>query len=170
VDQDEASQGHRPIAAGILLGIGIGGMFDGIVLHQLLQWHHMVSHVDRYPTDTVDGLEANTLADGLFHAATYIVIVVGLWLLWRVAERPGTTWSLGAFVGLLLVGFGAFNVVEGVVDHLVLQVHHVREDSDNQLAWDLAFLAWGLAMLVCGLALYRRERGPALAHDKGEVG
>jgi uncharacterized membrane protein len=27
----------------LLLGIGLGGFFDGIVLHQILQWHHMLS-------------------------------------------------------------------------------------------------------------------------------
>ncbi|TIP73091.1 MAG: DUF2243 domain-containing protein, partial [Mesorhizobium sp.] len=36
---------HRrfPTSAGILLGLGLGGFFDGIVLHQLLQWHHMAT-------------------------------------------------------------------------------------------------------------------------------
>lgn len=28
---------------GFLLGIGFGGFVDGIVLHQLLQWHHMLT-------------------------------------------------------------------------------------------------------------------------------
>jgi len=158
---------HRPVAAGVLLGIGTGGLFDGIVLHQLLQWHHMVSHVDHYPTNTVTGLEANTLADGLFHAATLAVTLAGLWLLWRAAQRPGTSWSTGAFVGLLLVGFGAFNVVEGVVDHLILRVHHVREHSSHQLAWDLGFLVWGLVMLAGGIALSRRGRDPAPAQRQG---
>lgn len=32
-----------PMAAGILLGLGLGGFFDGIVLHQILQWHHMLT-------------------------------------------------------------------------------------------------------------------------------
>ena len=32
-----------PVAAGILFGLGLGGFVDGIVLHQLLQWHHMLS-------------------------------------------------------------------------------------------------------------------------------
>jgi uncharacterized membrane protein len=30
-------------APGILLGIGLGGFVDGIVLHQILQWHHMLT-------------------------------------------------------------------------------------------------------------------------------
>jgi uncharacterized membrane protein len=147
---------HRFVRAGLLLGIGLGGFFDGIVLHQILQWHHMVSHVDDYPTTTVAGLEANTLGDGLFHAATYVFVVAGLWQLWRYGGRENRPWSTGAFIGLLLVGFGAFNVVEGVIDHHLLQVHHVREDSANQLVWDLGFLVWGMAMIAGGWWLYRR--------------
>jgi hypothetical protein len=34
-----------PTEAGVFLGLGLGGFFDGIVLHQVLQWHHMVSLV-----------------------------------------------------------------------------------------------------------------------------
>lgn len=32
-----------PAAAGSLLGLGIGGSFDGFVLHKLLRWHHMAT-------------------------------------------------------------------------------------------------------------------------------
>jgi len=28
-----------PTAAGLLFGIGLGGFLDGIILHQVLQWH-----------------------------------------------------------------------------------------------------------------------------------
>lgn len=52
----------------VLLGLGLSGFFDGIVIHQLLQWHHMVSTV--YPPDTLENLRLNTLADGFFHAVT----------------------------------------------------------------------------------------------------
>ena len=62
--------GPVPVAPGLLLGIGLGGFVDGILLHQILQWHHMLTATDRYPSSTIVGLEANTLADGLFHAVT----------------------------------------------------------------------------------------------------
>jgi uncharacterized membrane protein len=52
-------------AGSIFLGLGLGRFFDGIVLHQILQWHHMLSAIE--PVDTVRGLEINTLGDGLFH-------------------------------------------------------------------------------------------------------
>ena len=70
-----------------MLGLGLGGFFDGIVLHQLLQWHHMLTSAG-YPADSLRNLQINTLADGLFHASTYILVVWGLILLWRKARLP----------------------------------------------------------------------------------
>jgi uncharacterized membrane protein len=40
----------------------------------------------------------------------------------------------------LLVGWDAFKVVEGIVDHHLLRMLHVKEAA-NHLAWDLGFLA-----------------------------
>jgi uncharacterized membrane protein len=156
-------QSRQLTAAGILLGLGLGGFFDGIVLHQILQWHHMVSHVDDYPTTTVAGLEANTLGDGLFHAATWLATLAGLFLLWSAVRRPRGPWSTHAFVGLLLIGWGSFNVVEGLIDHHLLELHHVKENAGNQLAWDLAFLVWGAAMIAGGWYLRRTGQSVAAA-------
>ena len=70
----------RPRAPGILLGIGLGGFVDGIVLHQLLQWHHMLISEGSYPQTTVAGLETNTLWDGIFHASTWIAVAAGIYI------------------------------------------------------------------------------------------
>jgi uncharacterized membrane protein len=139
---------------GLLLGLGLGGFVDGIVLHQLLGWHHMISS-ERSPA-TLRGLEANTVADGVFHAATWVLVLVGSTLLvkaWRDG-RLAPRWS--QHVGLLLAGWGLFNVVEGVVDHHLLGVHHVRDDLGGPLAWDLGFLAFGVLLVVVGSALQGR--------------
>lgn len=154
---DRDAQRKRLTTAGIFLGLGIGGFFDGIVLHQILQWHHMVSHVDDYPTTTVAGLEANTLGDGLFHAATLIFTVIGLALLWVASPGINRSYRTRGFVGLLLLGWGIFNVVEGLIDHHLLELHHVREGSANQAAWDIAFLVWGAVMILGGWLLARDE-------------
>ena len=139
---------------GILLGLGLGGFVDGIVLHQLLQWHHMVSSMDRYPTRTIAGLEANTLADGLFHAGTWLLVAAGVALLWRDARRGRPVAPGRAFLGWLLVGWGAFNVADEVVFHALLDLHHIREGA-NELAYDMAFLAVGVAQLALGWLLAR---------------
>jgi uncharacterized membrane protein len=161
------STSRRMIAAGLFLGLGLGGFFDGIVLHQMLQWHHMVSHVDRYPTTTVAGLEANTLADGLFHAATWLFTIVGLWLLWTVRRGVASLESPAVFLGLLLIGWGGFNLVEGVVDHHLLGLHHVREDATHRLAWDIAFLIWGAGMVTAGGLFVRGARVGLTARSTG---
>jgi uncharacterized membrane protein len=148
----------RPRAPGILLGIGLGGFVDGIVLHQILQWHHMLTSEGSFPRTTVAGLEANTLWDGLFHAATWVAVAVGLAILWR--RTTDWRWALSgrALVGWMLAGWGLFNLVEGTVDHHLLTIHHVREGA-HQTAWDLAFLAFGALLVVGGRGLAKSEEG-----------
>jgi uncharacterized membrane protein len=116
-----------PLAPGVVLGIGLGGFLDGILLHQILQWHHMLTSAG-YPADSVVNLEINTLFDGLFHAVTWIAVAAGLFLLHRAAVH-GAAWSWQRLVGGMAIGWGAFNLVEGVVDHHLLGLHHVKESA-----------------------------------------
>lgn len=150
---------NYPLSAGILLGLGLGGFVDGIVLHQLLQWHHIATSAG-YPPDSVPNLEFNTLLDGLFHAATWIMTVAGLFLLWRAARQPHERWPAGLLVGSVLMGFGIFNLVEGLVNHQLLGLHHVNETvpPGQWIYWDLAFLAIGAILLVLGWLIYRPAR------------
>jgi len=140
--------------AGILLGIGLGGFLDGIVLHQILQWHHMLTSEGGYPPTTIAGLETNTLWDGLFHAFTWAAVAAAIWVLWQQTERP---WAISgrSFLGTMLIGWGGFNLVEGLVDHQLLGIHHVRDDLGGPLSWDLGFLAFGALLVVAGWALLR---------------
>jgi uncharacterized membrane protein len=144
-------------APGILLGIGLGGFVDGIVLHQILQWHHLLSATGEHPVTTIAGLEANTLADGLFHAATWVAVAIGLYVLWRRVAQPHPRLSGRALIGWMLFGWGLFNVVEGLVDHQILGLHHVRE-AGNQTAWDLGFLAFGVLLMILGGLLNETRR------------
>jgi uncharacterized membrane protein len=148
-----------PVSAGVLFGLGLGGFFDGIVLHQLLQWHHLLTSAG-HPSDTVENLKLNTLFDGLFHAATYVFVVLGLVLLWRQAHRSHLWWSWKLLAGTMLMGFGAFNLVEGLINHQILGLHHVNETvpKEQWIYWDVGFLVWGAAMLAAGWALYRSGR------------
>jgi uncharacterized membrane protein len=151
-------QPRFPNTAGVLFGLGLGGFFDGIVLHQLLQWHHMVSSA--YPPTSVPNLQLNTMWDGLFHASTYIFVVAGLFVLWRNAHRRHLFWSTQLLIGTLLLGWGIFNVVEGLVDHEILGIHHVNERApvEQWIWWDMGFLAWGALMVILGGWLAFRRR------------
>ena len=146
-------QPARVTRAGIVLGLSLGGFADGILLHQVLQWHHMLTSVE---DQTIrNDVELNTLADGLFHVATWIMAVLGLTLLWRARWEFGALVWGRAFVGALLIGAGLFNLVEGLIDHHLLGIHHVRTDVGDVLLWDLGFLALGLVLVIAGWLLLR---------------
>jgi uncharacterized membrane protein len=57
---------------------------------------------------------------------------MGLILLWRNAHKAHLWWSGKMLAGTMLMGFGAFNVVEGFVDHQLLGIHHVNETSGRR--------------------------------------
>ncbi len=146
---------RRPlVAAGTLLGIGMGGFVDGISLHQILQWHNMLS--SRRPPTTLVNVEINMFWDGLFHALTWTMTAIGLALLWRAGQRTDVPWSTRTFVGSLLLGWGVFNLVEGVIDHQILGIHHVKP-GPNMLAWDLGFLASGLVFMAVAWRLIAKD-------------
>lgn len=140
-----------PISAGILFGLGLGGFFDGIILHQVLQWHHMLTS-GGYPANSVRNLEINTLWDGIFHLSTYVFVLLGLIILWKRAHQTHVRWSGKLLLGTILTGFGIFNVAEGLVDHQLLGIHHVNETvpPEQWIYWDLGFLLWGAIMLIIG--------------------
>ncbi|MDQ0824461.1 putative membrane protein [Arthrobacter sp. B2I5] len=151
------------VAPAFLMGMGLGGFVDGIVLHQLLQWHHMLTHTAAGNPKTVPGLELNTLADGVFHAAMWVLAAASAIRTVR-ARLSGTLSPDWAFhSGLVLLGWGVFNVLEGLVNHQLLGIHHVRDDLGGPIAWDLGFLALSAVLAAAGWLLYRRaaRRQPA---------
>jgi uncharacterized membrane protein len=124
-------------APGLLMGLGFGGFVDGIVLHEILQWHHMISNAE--PTDTLAGLELNVVADGFFHVGTWLLVMAGTILTvrsWRQG-RLAPNWSF--HLGLLLLG-----------------VHHVRDDLCGPRSWDIGFLVFGVVQIVVGWLIHRR--------------
>jgi uncharacterized membrane protein len=137
------------------MGLGLGGFIDGILLHQVLQWHHLLTDTGDHPMNTVSGLEANTLADGFFHLATWVLVIVALVLTVRAWQRGELAPPWRTHVGLMLAGWGVFNVVEGLVDHQILGIHHVRDDLGAPIGWDLGFLAFGALLIAGGLAMAR---------------
>jgi hypothetical protein len=104
MDRD-VSKRDFPILAGIFFGLGLGGFFDGIVLHQILQWHHMLTSAG-YPANTLDNLQFNIVWDGIFHASTYVFVATGLTILWRTARKQHIRWSGKLLPASILMGFG----------------------------------------------------------------
>lgn len=156
---------------GLLLGAGFGGLLDGVVLHQILQWHHLLSSDTCCPTTTVRGLEANTLADGLFHLATILLLCLGAALLRsRSRGRDVRSWTGRQLLGLVLQGWGLFNVIEGLVNHQLLGIHHVRV-GPHEAAYDAGFLVLGATLMALGhLVRSRAAAGGATSRNDGPKG
>ena len=141
------------------MGIGMGGFVDGIVLHQLLQIHNMLSA--KYPTrglspeELIVNLQINMFWDGLFHVLTWTMTAAGLALLWNAVKQRNVPLSTQTLCGSLSLGWGLFNLVEGIIDHHILHVHHVTETANHQI-WDWAFLGSGILMILLGWVLIAR--------------
>lgn len=146
-------------AAGMLLGAGLGGFADGILFHQILQVHNMLSA--RIPPVDLVTVKLNMAWDGYFHAGVWLMTVAGLAMLFRAGRREDVPWSGKVLAGAGFMGWGLFNLIEGLLDHHLLGLHHVFEYAADPLPADLAFLACGAAFLAGGWLIAvagRRER------------
>jgi uncharacterized membrane protein len=76
--------------AALLLGVGLGAFFEGILLHRVA---------------------------GFFYMAAWALCVGGVLLLWLALRGPGPLPSTRSFVGHYLVGWGVFNMLEGLLRH-----------------------------------------------------
>src|SRR5690606_5675784 len=122
--------------AALALGFGLGGFFDGILLHQILQWHHLLSGVEEARLD----IRLLIMADGAFHAVMYVISAIGLWLLWRSRQEFAQPGADRHAVIVALVGFGVWHIIDGVLSHWVLGIHRIRDDVDSPLLWDVGWL------------------------------
>jgi uncharacterized membrane protein len=151
----------RVVTPGAVLGFGLGGFVDGIVLHQVLQWHNMGSAV--LPPVTMHAMSRNMVWDGLFHAATWVVTFAGVWMLW--ADRARSAPQPGVLAGQMLFGWGCFNLIEGLINHHALQLHHVRDLPIHVPHYDWLFLAIaGAAFIGLGWLMASRRAGSAAHH------
>ena len=140
---------RRSVRVAAMIGVGLMAAVDEIVFHQLLAWHHFV---DRSTTRFA------LASDGVLHALELVLLVAGFFLLSDLRRRrelvPRSAW------GGLVLGMGAFQLWDGVVDHKVLRLHQVRYDVDL-LPYDLAWNAAGVVLVVVGVLVLRAGRGAA---------
>jgi uncharacterized membrane protein len=153
----------RVSTAAFLFGLGFGGLLDGILLHHIVHWHQMLSGA--LPPDTMDAMLANMRADGWFDLAMWLAATLGVVFLFSAFRAPGRMPSGRSFAGYVLIGWGAFNLVEGLVDHLILNLHHVRDLPAHVPLYDWIFLAGSALVLLIGLAL-RDGRDPGPVSDR----
>lgn len=140
-----------PAWAGVL-GFALGGFFDGILLHQILQWHHLLSLVPG-----LEDIRLQILWDGYFHALMYVLAAAGIAGLWRARAMAGAQPGR-RLLGAMLLGFGGWHVIDTFLSHWILGIHRIRVASDMPLLWDLLWLVvFGLLPLILGHALMNRH-------------
>jgi uncharacterized membrane protein len=132
-------QRRRVRHAGFLLGVGLAALLDAALFHNLLAWH---TFVGSGPVHEVEGI---------FHLAALAAVVGGVYLLWKARGRLAEPAAGQVLTGSALGGLATFNLVEGVVTHHVLGLHHVNPGG-NVAAWDIGFL---LVNVVIGLLGWR---------------
>jgi uncharacterized membrane protein len=157
--------GRHVVRAAAILGVGLSGFFDGILLHQVLQWHHLLSLV---PGEAFRDIGTQILADGLFHVLMYAITALGLLLLWRRREalsNQDAGWRAVAAGGL--IGFGAWNMIDVGFFHWILGIHRIRVNVPDPMLYDVAWLALlGLIPLIAGWLLLRAGGGIQPGHGK----
>lgn len=134
---------------GLILGMGLAGTLDEVVLHQLLQWHNFYVHTTQFWRIAIDGL---------FHAASSALLLLGAMLLWTRRDLISTARRGRPLTAGILLGGGGFNLYDGTIQHKILQLHPVREGVENQLPYDLAFNGVAVVLLALGWLLWRSIR------------
>ena len=141
------------VRAGIVLGMGFGGFADGIVFHQILGWHHLVCVTAHCRPASIEQLQFQNTQDGYFHLALWLVSLAGLVMLFRAARHGGAGWNGRVLFGAMLGGWGLFQLVEGLIDHQLLGIHHVLPGHPHQFLFDMLWLASGIFFIVIGSLL-----------------
>lgn len=58
------------------------------------------------------------------------------------------------------MGMGTFQIVEGLVNHHLLEIHHVRPGVPNEWLYDAVYLIVGLLLFVGGFVIRKRTNSP----------
>lgn len=152
----------RALVAAGTLGFGISGLVDVLILHHVLQWHHLLSGI--YPMDTMSGLRTNILADGLFSLVMLAIAGVGAGLLWRAERRADVPLATRPLAGAALIGLGAFDLFDVVVDHVLLGLHQPLSQGG---AYNLHWAAVSLFIIGAGAYVYRTGTETAASEASG---
>lgn len=159
-DVSDIRRRHSVLLTGFLLGVGIIGFLDEAVFHQILQWHTFYWGTDEH---------GRILSDGLFHTGSTLVLLWGAYRLWRT-PRDWMRTSRDALIAAILIGAGAFNAYDGIVQHVIFHLHLVNEhvcpvvNANNSVVscpqdipLEFIWIAVGLALFIGGIVWWRRS-------------
>lgn len=156
-EQSLGTVSRRGLLASGVFGFGFSGLIDVLVLHHVLQWHHLVSGI--YPVNTLSGLRVNVFADGLFSIGMVIIMGIGAGLLWQSERRADEPLAVRPLAGTAIIGLGAFDVYDAVVDHAILGLHQPLGPGGQSLSlggrYNLHWLGVSLLFVLAGYYVYR---------------
>jgi uncharacterized membrane protein len=135
---------RRNLLSGLLFGIGAIAFLDETLFHQLLHWHHF------YDKSTTS---AGLVSDGLFHAASWFATIAALFLLADL--RRNRAWNRRRWIGSALLGAGAFQLYDGIVQHKLMRLHQIRYHVDI-VPYDAGWSILAALMMVGGIVLIWR--------------
>lgn len=156
-------QQRSTLLTGIFIGIGIVGFLDEVIFHQLLQWHNFYWATNEH---------GRILSDGLFHIFSTLLLLWGLFRVWR-GRTAWTHASKTIMVAGILMGAGGFNFYDGIVQHAILHLHLVNEHVCNvsitqgsntlsncpqDIPYDIMWDIVGFIILVAGFLLWKRRK------------
>ncbi|PJN54815.1 hypothetical protein PAEVO_15360 [Paenibacillus sp. GM2FR] len=144
----------RNVWAGILFGLGLVGFIDEVVFHQLLHWHHF------YDKSTT---EIGLVSDGLFHAFSWFATIGSSFMLADL-HRRNAFW-LKRWIGGILLGGGAFQLYDGIIQHKWMRLHQIRYNVDIR-PYDWVWNLIAAAMIIVGMILIVRTQN----RDRSEEG
>lgn len=140
----------RPLLAAGIFGFGFSGLIDVLVIHLILQWHHLLSGI--YPMDTVDGLRTNIFADGLFSVGMILIAGIGAGLVWQSERRAETPLPVRPIAGAAVIGLGVFDLYDAIVDHALLGLHQpLSQGGQYNPHWTVV----SILIILAGLYIYR---------------
>lgn len=161
ISHQASDQAHIPLAAAsVVLGIAVGGFCDGIVFHEILQWHGMLTN--KIAANTLINKNVNVFWDGIFFGFIWITTIIGLYLLWQLLHRPFINRSGLLLSGGMFLGWGIFNFAEGLINHHILGLHNIREASANPESWNYGFLAFSVLLILLGYILIKKGKADRL--------
>ena len=146
LSENRYAHSARNLWSGILFGIGLIAFFDEVVFHQLLHWHHFY---DRSTTSI--GL----ISDGLFHAFSWFATIASLFM-YADLRRRHALWRR-RWAGGVLLGMGAFQLYDGIIQHKLMRLHQIRYGVDivpYDFIWNLA----AAALIAIGIYVLYQTR------------
>lgn len=147
---EERTITRRSLLGAGVFGFGFSGLIDVVILHHVFQLHHLVSGI--YPTNTLEGLRINILADGLFSIGMIIIGGIGAGVLWQSERRSTVPLALRPVAGAAVIGVGVFDLYDVLVDHIALGLHQPASQGG---AYNPHWAVISLLIIGAGFYVYR---------------